>query len=269
MFTLPPTHPALVPATTPTHHRARITSAALTQPNLSVSDEDDPTSLRSTWSHRAWVSTGCASVLVPLADSLSSLTDPASCAESALAVLVGYALADLGTGIYHWAIDNYGDASTPFQGHHRRPWTITRRGFANNLHALARAVALTVLPIEAVLLAHGGHPAAQAFVGACAGCVMFSQQFHAWAHGTRSRLPKAVVALQEAGVLVSRAEHARHHRAPYDGNYCIVSGLWNRVLDESRFFEAAEMVVFLRFGVRPRSWDETAAEWMEETGSDS
>ncbi|KAK1304991.1 hypothetical protein QJS10_CPB11g01296 [Acorus calamus] len=241
MFTLPPTHPALVPTTTTTHHRARITSAALTQPNLSVSADDDQTSLRSTWSHRAWVSTGCASVLVPLADSLASLTDPASCAESALAVLVGYALADLGTGIYHWAIDNYGDASTP----------------------------VFVLPIEAVLLAHGGHPAAQAFVGACAGCVMFSQQFHAWAHGTRSRLPKAVVALQEAGVLVSRAEHARHHRAPYDGNYCIVSGLWNRVLDESRFFEAAEMVVFLRFGVRPRSWDETAAEWMEETGSDS
>ncbi|KAK1325959.1 hypothetical protein QJS10_CPA01g00927 [Acorus calamus] len=233
MFTLPPTHPALVPTTTTTHHRARITSAALTQPNLSVSTDDSPNTLRSTWSHRAWVSTGCASVLVPLADSLASLTDHVSCAESALAAFVGYALADLGTGIYHWAIDNYGDATAD-------------RGST-----------------------HGGHPAVQAFVGACAGCVMFSQQFHAWAHGTRSRLPKAVVALQEAGVLVSRAEHARHHRAPYDGNYCIVSGLWNRVLDESRFFEAAEMIVFLRFGVRPRSWDETAAEWMEETGSDS
>lgn len=44
--------------------------------------------------------------------------------------------------VYHWGVDNYGDGSTPvfgrqiaaFQGHHQRPWTITQREFANNLH---------------------------------------------------------------------------------------------------------------------------------------
>ena len=49
--------------------------------------------------------------------------------------------ADLGTGIYHFGVDNYGDANTPvfgrqieaFQGHHRRPWTITEREFENNV----------------------------------------------------------------------------------------------------------------------------------------
>ncbi|KAK7825793.1 fatty acid desaturase 4 [Quercus suber] len=43
--------------------------------------------------------------------------------------LVGYILADLMSGVYHWVIDNYGNASTPtfgdqidaFQGHHEQP----------------------------------------------------------------------------------------------------------------------------------------------------
>ncbi|KAG2248464.1 hypothetical protein Bca52824_088092 [Brassica carinata] len=40
---------------------------------------------------------------------------------------------------------------------------------------------------------------------------MFSQQFHAWAHGTKSKLPPLVVSKQ----------HGEHHRAPYNNNYCI------------------------------------------------
>lgn len=95
---------------------------------------------------------------------------------------------------------------------------------------------------------------------------MMSQQFHAWAHGTKSRLPPVVVALQDAGVLVSRAEHAAHHRPPYNSNYCIVSGVWNGPLDEWKVFEAMEMVVFFRFGVRPRSWSVPELGWKEETG---
>ena len=51
-------------------------------------------------------------------------------------------IADFGTGVYHWSVDNYGSGATPivgdqiaaFQGHHQRPWTITQRQFANNLH---------------------------------------------------------------------------------------------------------------------------------------
>lgn len=93
---------------------------------------------------------------------------------------------------------------------------------------------------------------------------MFSQQFHAWAHSTKSRLPQPVVALQDAGVLVSRLQHADHHRPPYNNNYCIVSGVWNGVLDEYKVFEMLEMVVFFKLGVRPRSWSEPNSEWIQE-----
>lgn len=188
--------------------------------------------------------------------------------EPVLAGYVGYVLADLGSGVYHWGIDNYGDASTPvfggqieaFQGHHKWPWTITRRQFANNLHALARVITFIVLPLDFLC----NDPTVNAFVALFAGCIMFSQQFHAWAHGTKSKLPPLVVALQDAGVLVSRSQHSAHHRPPYNNNYCIVSGAWNQLLDQSKVFEALEMVLFFKLGVRPRSWSEPSDEWTEE-----
>ncbi|KAK9155753.1 hypothetical protein Sjap_003233 [Stephania japonica] len=237
-------------------------------PSLQRPHPDDP-SLHSTWSHRAWVALGSTSVLLSLSKSTIASLQSHTLLEPALAAYIGYLIADLASGVYHWAIDNYGSSNTPivgdqiqaFQGHHKWPWTITKRQFSNNLHALARSVFFTMLPFD---LLPNANPAFHAFAGACAGCIMMSQQFHAWAHGTKSRLPRMVVALQEMGVLVATEEHGRHHRPPYNNNYCIVSGAWNGVLDESRVFEMLEMVLFMRFGVRPRSWSEPNEEWAED-----
>ncbi|CAB4277792.1 unnamed protein product [Prunus armeniaca] len=108
---------------------------------------NDP-SLLSTWSHRAWVACGFTMVLVSLTKSIIGVANSHIWLEPILAGLMGYVLADLGSGIYHWGIDNYGSALTPivaaqieaFQGHHKWPRTITRRQFANNLHVVARVV---------------------------------------------------------------------------------------------------------------------------------
>ncbi|KAL9670426.1 hypothetical protein QQ045_007978 [Rhodiola kirilowii] len=226
---------------------------------------NDP-SLLSTWYQRAWVTSGCTTILISLAQ---ATVDSNHLVETVVAALVGYVFADLGSGVYHWGIDNYGDASTPifgsqieaFQGHHRWPWTITRRQFANNLHSLAKVITFTVLPLDLIVhnqVAHG-------FISVCSFCIMFSQQFHAWAHGTKSRLPSPVVALQDMGVLVSRSQHADHHRAPYNNNYCIVSGVWNEFLDQHNVFLALELVLFFRLGIRPRSWTEPNSDWIEQT----
>ncbi|KAJ1267605.1 hypothetical protein BS78_07G069600 [Paspalum vaginatum] len=238
----------------------------------------DPDELRSTWPQRAWTLAGTAAILSSLSTSASLVAagSGGSPAEPLAAALAAYSLADLATGFYHWFVDNYGDASTPvfgsqiaaFQGHHRHPSTITRREPCNNLHALARGAALALAPADAALSAAAAPAAAHAFVGAFAAFVVLSQQFHAWAHEKRRRLPPGVEALQGAGVLVSRAQHAAHHRPPYNTNYCIVSGMWNGVLDRYKVFEALEMVVYFRTGVRPRSWDETDASWKEDTAAD-
>ncbi|OMP04449.1 Kua-ubiquitin conjugating enzyme hybrid, localization [Corchorus olitorius] len=202
-----------------------VSSPDLVTPNNIVSNSgpplpNDPT-LQSTWSHRAWVASGCTTLLMSLAKAITGAADSHMWLEPMVAGYVGYVLADLLSGVYHWGIDNYD------------------------------------------ILCND--PVVQGFVTACAGCIMFSQQFHAWSHGTKSKLPPLVVALQDAGVLVSRSQHSAHHRPPYNSNYCIVSGVCNEFLDKNRVFEALEMFVFFKFGVRPRSWSEPGAEWTEET----
>ena len=265
MYTLTPRcHLPPLRRSPPPCQAALTTTTPSPPPSLSsVPSRADPDELRSTWAQRAWTLAGSAAILSSLSTSASLVAaGSGSPAGPLAAALAAYSLADLATGVYHWLVDNYGDASTPvlaaqiaaFQGHHRHPSTITRRDPCNNLHALARAAALS---------AAGAPPAAHAFAGAFAACVVLSQQFHAWAHETRRRLPPGVEALQDAGVLVSRAQHAAHHRQPYNTNYCIVSGMWNGVLDRYRVFEALEMVVYFRTGIRPRSWDDTDASWME------
>lgn len=105
----------------------------------------------------------------------------------------------------------------------------------------------------------------------CAAC---SQQFHAWAHMKKGQLPGLVLALQDAGVLVSRKAHGAHHRPPFEGNYSIVSGIWNKTLDGSGVFKKAERFIFNKTGVAPRNWTETGEEfkdlkYYEFSGSDS
>jgi ubiquitin-conjugating enzyme E2 variant len=103
---------------------------------------DEKEVLHSTWEHRAWTY-GCMALLAGgMAQAAANVHDLSDVGTVAAAVLASYVLSDLGTAVFHWGVDNYGDGSTPvlgkqiaaFQGHHQRPWTITQREFANNVH---------------------------------------------------------------------------------------------------------------------------------------
>ncbi|CAH8361354.1 unnamed protein product [Eruca vesicaria subsp. sativa] len=232
---------------------------------VSPPSSNDPT-LQSTRTHCLWVAAGCTTVFASFTKSIigggfgSHLM-----LEPALAGYAGYILADLGSGLYHWAIDNYGDESTPLvgtqieaaRGHHKWPWIITKRQFANNSHALARGMTLMVLPL--VLACND--PVVHGFVSVFAFCILFCQQFHAWAHESKSKLPPLVGTFQDMGLLLSRRQHVNHHKHQLTYmSYCIVSGMWNNVLDENKIFEALEKVLYVQFGVRPRSWSDPDSE---------
>ena len=53
---------------------------------------------------------------------------------------------------------------------------------------------------------------------------------------------------------MTRKTHLLHHRAPFDGNYCIVSGHCNAALDDAGFFRALEKAVFRLTGNEARCW---------------
>lgn len=268
-------HAAASDVASPRNPPATNTSALVDEVRKTIAEMGhDDTNLLSTNEHRAWVAVTSGALLALLArgvagaigdESVTSII--ATCASAAFA----YVLADFGTGAYHFGVDNYGDANTPvfggqidaFQGHHRRPWTITKRQFANNLHALAKPTLVATLPFLLVL----PHSApSDAFWSVFLACAMYSQQFHAWSHMPRSQLPPLVVSLQDAGLLVSRKMHGAHHRPPYNVNYCIVSGICNGPLDSYGFFTKLERFIFSATGTPPRSWSETAPEWLEEGG---
>ena len=70
----------------------------------------------------------------------------------------------------------------------------------------------------------------------------------------------STVCMQDAGILVSRKVHGAHHKAPFEGNYCIVSGFWNPILDaggaDTSFFRGLERFVLARTGTKcqPDIW---------------
>ena len=97
------------------------------------------TELQSTNMHRFWVALGASAVIGMAMKSVLAVSGGDSAALSFLSAFSAYILADAGTGIYHWGVDNYGDANTPifgpqidaFQGHHQRSCTCIPICFAH------------------------------------------------------------------------------------------------------------------------------------------
>ena len=83
---------------------------------------------------------------------------------------------------------------------------------------------------------------------------ILSQEFHKWSHQLKSETGPVVNWLQDTGLTIARAPHAQHHLAPFEGNYCIISGVCNQVLDESGFFRRMEHLVYNLNGVESNAW---------------
>lgn len=178
-----------------------------------------------------------------------------------LTLFSSWILADLGSGILHWSVDNYGNGKTPimggiiaaFQGHHSAPWTITERGFCNNVYKLCIPFGIpTVAAIS--YLAGPEHPLISMFFTMFCAMEIMSQEFHKWSHMTKSQLPPVILALQKLGITIGRTPHAMHHLAPYEGNYSIISGICNDVLDKSGFFRRLEKIIYDINGVESNAW---------------
>jgi len=187
--------------------------------------------------------------------------DIAMTAAQTLALTISsWILADFGSGVLHWSVDNYGNGRTPimggiiaaFQGHHSAPWTITQRGFCNNVYKLC--IPFGPVTMAAVSQLDGHNPFITYFLTVFCALEIGSQEFHKWSHQLPSETPQWVNWLQKVNLTIGRKPHAQHHLAPYDGNYCIVSGLCNPILDESGFFRRLEHVVYQLNGVESNAW---------------
>lgn len=180
--------------------------------------------------------------------------------QTVMLTVCAWTTADLGSGVLHWSVDNYGNGKTPvmggiiaaFQGHHAAMWTICERGFENNVHKLC--IPFGCCTVVALKLLFGLDAYWTYFWTVFCVMEILSQEFHKMSHATKSEAGPIWNMLQEKGLIIDRKSHAQHHIAPFDGNYCIISGVCNKFLDESGFFRRMEHIVYKLNGVESNAW---------------
>jgi ubiquitin-conjugating enzyme E2 variant len=168
-----------------------------------------------------------------------------------IALPLGYPLADLATGIVHWAGDRIGDEDTPILGrrfiapfrlHHVHPQEITQHGFAStNGHN-----AIAVIPVLATVYVAMPDPGAAglfvtSLITSTATLGLLSNQFHKWAHAPQ--VPRLVRLFQRAQLILPPERHQLHHTPPFDRHYCITAGWMSEPLFRLGFFQGLDRLV--------------------------
>ena len=168
-----------------------------------------------------------------------------------ISALAGWLIADLVSGIIHWAEDNFGSEDWPIIGplviapnrlHHRDPGAFIRNGTflsrASTGAAFSLAVGVLVLALTGPSVTLGF-----AVLGGC-----LANEVHFWAHRPLAA-PQPVRWLQKSGLLQSLDQHAQHHRAPHDRAYCILTNWLNPALDHLTVWPRLNF--FIAFLARP------------------
>jgi plasmanylethanolamine desaturase len=144
----------------------------------------------------------------------------------ALQIILGWYVADLITGIYHFFIDNFGSSDTPifgnqikdFQIHHHKPTEFLKH---SNWESLKLPL-LGSMPLFALAFFYPYF-----FIPLAIGIAM-SQLLHKWAHMSKVAWPIKV--LQTLQLIISPEEHDKHHTT-FNSHYGIVNGWSNDFLN--------------------------------------
>lgn len=178
---------------------------------------------------------------------------------------LGLALADLLSGITHWAADRYGNIDLPilgphflfpFRAHHLHPKDMVKLGFVENngnaclVSGTFYAIAFFLLPPIGSSLSLFFLTALVFFLGLFTG---ITNLFHRWAHA--SDPPALALFLQKKGIILSPEHHSIHHTSPFAQHYCITCGWLNPLLDRIGFFEKLEKAIFRWTGAKAGDYD--------------
>ena len=172
------------------------------------------------------------------------------------AAIVGFLAADVASGVVHFWCDHVGSVDTPIVGpvfvkhfliHHDRSDDIVNHDFIETNGNNFMASAVLLLPAYVLWWWLGSIDNVLLFAGYLSMCCFLAvtNQSHKWAH--QQACPTLVRWLQRSGVLLSKEAHGRHHRAPFDRDFCITSGAMNPLLDRLGLFTALARL-FRAFG---------------------
>jgi ubiquitin-conjugating enzyme E2 variant len=180
------------------------------------------------------------------------------------ACVLSMCIADFFSGIVHWGADTWGSLETPFVGnsiirsfreHHLAPTAMCHHDvFETNgdncLLTLPFMLLAAVMNLKQdslyMLFVHN-------FLVLLCLWVAITNQIHKWSHIYKPSM--LVSAMQNYGVILSKRDHAVHHRNPFDKYYCITNGWLNPLLASIDFWKRLEGVITFLTGETPREDD--------------
>lgn len=175
-----------------------------------------------------------------------------------LQIIIGFVLADIGSGIIHWFEDTYfdycidipiiSDISKDNELHHYFPRTIIAYSYLENskyLLILSIIFFTIIFVINKSILFKYSYLFISFFLFAS-----FANALHKHSHMRECENPYIITLLQKTGVLCSHNHHSLHHEH-VDTKYCVISEYTNYVLDTVYFWRVVEYIIFIITGIEP------------------
>lgn len=181
------------------------------------------------------------------------------------AAVAAWMASDLGSGLFHWTVDNYPTKDTPviggtaaaFQIHHHRTQDLHDGSFWENCASAGQVMWAPLAAVAAV----NPHPMLQAAALSMLAGGWLAQGSHRWTHADKHHpAPKIAGLLQKLHITQSPEDHRVHHRMPWSTNYCIVNGANNGWMSKLDVFPRLEKLVYDVTGRKPHSWNDPGVE---------
>jgi hypothetical protein len=183
-----------------------------------------------------------------------------------LGLAAGTFVADLVSGLLHWAFDTWFHEDLPLvrrmvllvREHHTHPDRIFRYHFWQDAGMLSWFALLSSGPFVWFAVEPAGVPGGPRCLWALMAVTMsvevvFMFEFHKCGH--RVQRSDFVRMLQRFHLLLSPDHHLRHHSGRHDRNYCLITGIADQTVGRLGAFRALERVVSAVTGAVPREND--------------
>jgi len=175
-----------------------------------------------------------------------------------LQIIIGYLLADIITGGFHWFEDTYMDycISTPFLSmiakdnelHHYFPRSIIAFSLVDNMYA-SSVLTVIVFGLLYCCIKKSLFQYKYIFITLAFFSIIVNV-LHRLSHMRDCENHWLILFLQSTGILCSHTHHSMHHKNVSE-KYCVISAYNNYLLDHIYFWRGLEQLIYLFFHIKP------------------
>jgi hypothetical protein len=175
-----------------------------------------------------------------------------------LQILIGFILADIISGTFHWFEDTYLDYCIDIpiiseiakdnEMHHYFPRTLLAYSYLENIQ-ISILITLTIIFLLFLILKKSlfKYPY---FITSLIFFIINANIFHRFSHMRDCENNYIVILLQKTGILCSHKFHSIHH-TKIDEKYCVISEYTNIFLDSIYFWRFLEYIIYLFTNIKP------------------